>query len=131
MEPTTKQTETRNTRPESHAAKRIVGVFFSIVEVILALRFVFKILGANSENGFIKIIYDITQFFIVIFEGIFAKITISIGQSEGIFEPATLIAMLIIALVAWAVMKLMTPRKSSQVERTEITDHTKPDNQEK
>lgn len=131
MEPTTKQTETLNTRPESHAAKRIVGVFFSIVEVILALRFVFKLLGANSENGFIKIIYDITRFFIIIFEGIFAKITVSIGQSEGIFEPATLIAMLIIALVAWAVMRLMTPRKSSLVERTEITDHTKTDNQVK
>lgn len=117
MDPTTRQSETMNTKSESYTAKRIVGVIFSIIELILGFRFVFKLLGANPDNGFVKAIYSITQFFVDIFEGIFGKVAVT----GAVFEPATLIAMIIVALVAWLILKLMTPRKSSRTERTEIT----------
>ena len=115
MEPMMKQSETLSKEPESYAAKRIVGVIFAVIEIILGFRFVFKLLGANPDNGFVKFIYNITQFFVGIFEGIFSQ------SKSAAFEISTLIAMIIIALLAWIVLKLMTPRKSNLMERTEYT----------
>jgi heme/copper-type cytochrome/quinol oxidase subunit 4 len=123
MEQVTKQSETRNTEPESHTAKRIVGVIFAVVEVILAFRLIFKGLGANPTNGFVRGIYGVTQFLVGIFEGIFSRGTTSGAETTAIFEPATLIVMVVIALIAWAVLKLMTPHTGTRVERTEYTEH--------
>jgi heme/copper-type cytochrome/quinol oxidase subunit 4 len=123
MEQMTKQTETRNTEPESHTAKRIVGVIFAVVEVILAFRLIFKGLGANPTNGFVRGIYGVTQFLVGIFEGIFSRATTSGAETTAVFEPATLIVMVVIALIAWGVLKLMTPHTGTRVERTEYTEH--------
>jgi hypothetical protein len=121
MSQVTRQTETRNTQRDNSAGRRIVGVIFGLIEIILGLRLIFKLLGANPANGFVKAIYDITQFFVGLFEGIFAKVSIS-STTKAVFEPATLIAIILVALVAWLVMKLMTPRKIRQVESTEYTN---------
>lgn len=131
MEPVTRQTETLSTQPKSHTAKRVVGVIFGLIEIILAFRLIFKLLGANPENGFIKGIYNITQFFVGLFEGIFSKLTTSGVETKAIFEPATLIAIVVIAVIAWVVLKLMTPSKGTRVERTEFTGRTGPDNPQK
>src|SRR5665647_1732398 len=123
MEQMTKQTETRNTQLESHTAQRIVGIIFSVIEIILAFRLIFKLLGANPKNDFVHGIYAVTQFFVGIFEGIFSRVTTSGAETTAIFEPATLIAMVVIAVIAWVVLKLMTPRIGNRVERTEYTEH--------
>lgn len=128
MNQMTKQTEISNTRPEGYVAKRVVGVIFGFIEIVLGLRLIFKLLGANPNNGFIKLIHNITQFFVGIFEGIFAKITVN-AATKAVFEPATLIAIILVALVAWLVLKLMTPRKSNRFERTEYTNRTDTANQ--
>jgi len=117
MDKTTRQSETTSTKTESHAAKNIVGVIFAVIEIILGFRLVFKLLGANPDNGFVKVIYNVTQFFVGIFEGIFGKVT----DTGAVFEPATLIAMIIVALVAWLILMLVRPRKSSRTETTETT----------
>ncbi|MEA4889028.1 MAG: YggT family protein [Clostridiaceae bacterium] len=119
MEPMTRQSETLSTKPKSHTAKRIVGVIFGVIEIILGFRLIFKLLGANPNNGFIKIIYGITQFFVGIFESIFPKV--SVAGTQAVFEPATLIAIILIALLALIVMKLMTSRKSSSMVKNEFT----------
>jgi predicted lipid-binding transport protein (Tim44 family) len=98
-----------------------MGVIFGLIEIILAMRLIFKLLGANPSNGFIKFIYGITHLFTALFEGIFAEITIS-SSTKAVFEPATLIAIILVALIAWLVLKLMTPQKSNHVETTEYTN---------
>lgn len=115
------QTETHGSQEEAHPAKRIVGVIFSIFEVILALRIIFKLLGANEGNGFVQVIYNITNFFVGIFGGIFEKITIN-ADSNAVFEPAALIAIAVVALIALGVLKLMTPHTGSRVVRSEFSD---------
>jgi len=114
------QTETHRSRAETHPAKRIVSVIFSAIEIILGLRFILKLLGAGAQNSFVMFIYGITGFFVKLFEGIFSRVTIN-EASGAVFEPATLIAMVIIALIAWGVLKLMTPRTGSSVVKTDYT----------
>ena len=128
MEQMNKQVETRNTKQESHAAQRIVGTIFGIIEIALAFRLIFKLLGANPTNVFVQGIYTVTQFFVGIFEGIFSQATTSGAVTTAVFEPATLIAMVIIAVIAWIVLKLIKPRISIRSEKTEYTEN---DNQQK
>jgi len=114
--------ETRNTKQESLTARRIVGIIFGVIEIILALRLIFKLLGANAGNGFIKGLYAVTHILVGIFEGIFSKVTTSGIETKAVFEPATLITMVVIALIAWIVLKFMTPRKDTLMAKTEQTE---------
>lgn len=117
-----KKLETRNSSSEGSMPKRIVIVLFSLIEIILGFRFVFKLMGANPSNVFVKGLYDVTQFFVGIFEGIFAKITVSDAATKAVFEPATLIAIIVIGLIAWGIMKLMSQRTTREVKKTETTE---------
>lgn len=117
------QTETHGSQEEAHPAKRIVGVIFSIIEVILSLRIVFKLLGANADSGFVQVIYNITNFFVNIFGGIFEKVTIN-ADSNAVFEPAALIAIVVVGLIALGILKLMTPHTGSRVVRSEYSGPT-------
>jgi hypothetical protein len=122
MEQIRKQTETRNTKLNNDTAQRNVGIAFGVVEVILAFRLIFKILGANPDNGFVNGIYGITQPLIGIFEGIFSQVTTNGAETTAILEPATLILMIVIGLIAWLVLKLMTPKNDTRVEKTEFME---------
>jgi hypothetical protein len=117
------QTETHSAQAEAHPAKRIVGVIFSAIEIVLLLRFFLKLLGANAENIFMKILYGFTGIFVMIFEGIFSRVTID-ETSGAVFEPATLIAMIVIALIAWGVLKLMTRYTGRNVVKTQYSGPT-------
>ena len=123
MEQMTKRTEIMNTTMEGNTARRIVGVIVGVIEVVLAFRLIFKLLGANPNNQFVQIIYNITQFLVGMFEGIFSRVTASGAQTKAFFDPATLIAMVVIAIIAGFIMKLITPRNGTSVERAEFIDN--------
>jgi len=104
------QTNVRNTNSGSHLAQRLVGVFFGIIELILVLRMVLKLLGANSANVLIQGLYDVTQPLVGIFTSIFEQKNVNITETVGTFEPETLIAIVVVALIAMIVQKLIKPR---------------------
>ena len=87
---------------------QIVWYAFGILEALLALRFVLKLLGANPEAGFTNLIYSLTYPFAAPFLGVFKQSALS----GSVFEWTTLLAMLIYALVAWALVKLFVMSKS-------------------
>ncbi len=74
-----------------------------VLEVILVLRLLFRLLGANQGNGFISFLYGLSHIFVGAFNGIFNDQTIG---SRGVFEVSTLIAMLVYALIAWGIVAL-------------------------
>lgn len=81
---------------------QLVWYVLSILEALLAFRFVLKLLGANPAAGFTKFIYTITYPFTAPFLSVF-KVT----QVEGsIFEWTTLLAMFVFWLLAMAIIKL-------------------------
>lgn len=112
--------ETRQTITEGNIGRRIITVIFSLIEVMLGFRFFFKLIGANPENVFVKGLYAFTQFFVGIFEGIFSVATTPGAETEAVFEPATLIAIIVVALIAWAIMKLISSGSTSQVKSSQI-----------
>ena len=82
---------------------RITYFLLGVLEILLLLRFFFRLLGANQDNGFIMFLYNLSHVFVVAFNGIFNDQTL--GRS-GVFEVSTLIAMIIYALLAWGIVSL-------------------------
>jgi len=86
--------------------RRIAAVVWTIcgfVEIVVALRVLFKLLAANAGNGFVKFIYDLSGVFVDPFQGMVNNVT----SGSSILEINSLIAMLIFALIAWGVLKLV------------------------
>ncbi|GCE16040.1 hypothetical protein [Tengunoibacter tsumagoiensis] len=83
--------------------KSIVYFLLAVFEVIMALRLLFRFLGANQSNAFISFLYDLSHLFVGAFNGIFNDQTIG---NTGVFEVSTVIAMLVYALIAWGLVSL-------------------------
>lgn len=81
---------------------RITYYVLGVLEVILFLRFLFRLLGANEDNAFITFLYDLSHVFVGAFNGIFNDQ--ALGHS--VFETSTLVAMIIYALIAWGIVSL-------------------------
>ena len=92
------------------SAQRTVRTLFGVIEILLVFRLIFKGLGADTGNSFVKSIYSFTYYIVIIFEGIFTPFKIKIAETTGIIEPSTIIAIVTIGLTAYFVYKLMTPR---------------------
>jgi len=73
-----------------------------VLEVILLLRLLLRLLGANEVSGFVMFIYNLSHIFVVPFNGIFNDQ--ALGRS--VFETSTLIAMIVYALLAWGIVSL-------------------------
>lgn len=91
-------------------ASRVIALLFSVVEVLLLVRFVFKLFGANAGQGFVSAIYGITEPLVAPFRGIFA-------QPDGTqgFEIAALLSIaffLLVGALIVAVVRAVTGRQS-------------------
>lgn len=87
--------------------KSIVYYVLGIIEVLLAFRFIFKLLGANPNSGFVSFIYGVTSAFLLPFTGIFGTARANMDGTQAILEPATLVGMVIYAVIAWGIIKLI------------------------
>lgn len=95
------------TEEKSFTAKRVVYYILGIVEALLAFRLIFKILGANPESGFVSIIYSISRVFLIPFTAIFRSAATQGIETKAVLEPGTIIAMVVYALIAWGIAKLI------------------------
>ncbi len=123
-----RETETYKTRHDSNIAERVIYTVFGLISAVLAFRFIFKLLGANPDNIFVLGVYALTQPIVGIFEGIFSTATINGAETTALLEPATLIAMVVVALIAWFALKITTPRGGNRLNRIEYTKHNKSEN---
>ena len=81
----------------------MVYFLLGVLEVILGLRFIFRLLGANEGSSFTLALYNFSHVFVGPFNGIFNDQAIG---SKSVFELSTLVAMLIYALIAWGLVSL-------------------------
>jgi len=100
-------TEVRSVQQEPEREQRIftfkvtqlIWLFLGILEALIALRIGLKLIGANPESPIVALIYGLTYLFLFPFQGMVA--TPSAGSI--VLELSSLFAMLIYALIAWAV----------------------------
>jgi uncharacterized protein YggT (Ycf19 family) len=82
-------------------ARRVVALLFGILFVLLILRIVLLLLGANEGNGIVDGIYSITEPFVAPFRGVFSMDTIRpVGRS--VLDVAALVA-----LIGWILIELL------------------------
>lgn len=81
---------------------RIIYFVLAVLEVLLLLRFLFRLLGANQGSSFVMFLYNLTHVFVGPFNGIFNDQ--ALGQS--VFEFSTIVAMIVYALIAWGIVSL-------------------------
>src|SRR3989344_1969760 len=87
---------------------QIVWYILGLLEVLLAFRFVLKLLAANPGAGFSSFIYNLSYPFVAPFLNVFRRTQI-VGS---VFEWTTLLAMLVYWLVAWGIIKLFFMSKT-------------------
>ena len=87
-----------------------VSIFFYIVQTMLVFRFAFKLLGANESNRFVTLLYSTTAPVTRVFDGIFSEIFIENYEILHIFEPSSVIALVVTIIIAGIVNRLLVGR---------------------
>ena len=80
-----------------------VWYILGIIELLLAFRFILKLLGANPAAGFTSFIYNVSSVFAAPFLAVFRSSRIVEGS---VFEWTTLLAMVVYGIIAWGIIKL-------------------------
>ena|ERR1700682_3123179 len=84
-------------------ATAVVGFIVGIIDVLIAARFLGKLLGASSQSAFVHAIYQVSGVFVAPFTGIFGDT----GNKTNTFETASLVAIVVYAVVAWGIVVLI------------------------
>ena len=100
-----RQTVSRSTQVSGVViAQRIIWFFAGFIIVFLALRTLLLLLAANQGNFFVDFVYAIGGFFAAPFAGIFGSPT----YGQVYFDTASLVGIVVYALLAWGLTKLVT-----------------------
>ena len=83
-------------------ASRVIALVFTVVEVLLLVRFTFKLLGANADQPFSSAIYGITEPLVAPFRGIFTQ-----PAGTPVVEIAALLSIVFFVLVAALIVALV------------------------
>ena len=104
-------------REGSYNTRAVQAVWWIVgfIDVLVAIRFVLKLFGANLAAAFVRFMYDVTWPLVAPFHGIFN----TTQQGRSILEPESLVAIAIYALIGWGIVsliRLMTrPRSTTTV----------------
>ena len=77
----------------------------------MGLRLLLKLLGANPSSGFVDFIYSVTNVLTAPFDNIFNVATVDSAQVKSVFEPSIIVAMVVYALIAYGLRKLLSINK--------------------
>ena len=93
----------RRRRETLAKATQIIWLVTGILEALIGIRFILRLLAANPQAGFARFIYGITSVFLAPFLPLFED-----PSANGwVLEVSSLVAMLVYALGAWGVVRVM------------------------
>ena len=101
-----KPTKRESTGPQT--IEYVIYFLFGALDILLVFRFVLRLLGAGTGSSFVNFIYNLSAAFIWPFQGIFSSTVAPGAETVSVFEPATLIAIIVYAIVAWGIVKLIS-----------------------
>jgi uncharacterized membrane protein len=82
---------------------RIIWTVLSVLEILLGLRFILKLIGANPASGFTIFIYGFSG----LFTGPFTSLLGSPSFEGSVLEITTLIAMVVYLLLFWIIARVV------------------------
>lgn len=83
--------------------QQAIYLLFGVLESLIAIRFLLRLFGADPTAPFSSAILAITAPFVAPFVGVFPN-----TQASGsVFEPASLLAIVIYGLLAWLIAKIV------------------------
>ena len=85
-------------------ATEVIYLVFGIINGLLLIRVVLKLLAANPLAGFSKFIYGLTDVFLAPFRNLLPTVG---GGSGAVLEMSTVIAIIVYALIGWALARLI------------------------
>jgi uncharacterized protein YggT (Ycf19 family) len=91
-------------------ATRVIALVFTVLEVLLLIRFTLKLFGANADQSLVSAIYGVTEPLVAPFRGIFAQ-----PAGTPVIEIATILSIIFFVLVAAlivAVVRAVTGRRA-------------------
>jgi len=103
----TRKVNTEVTADGKSIAGNVVWYILGVIEILLAFKFVLKLLSASPSSGFVDFIYTVTGILTAPFDSIFGVTTTTSGDVRSVFEPSILVAIAVYALVAWGIVKLI------------------------
>ena len=83
-------------------ANRVIALVFTVLEVLLLVRFTLKLFGANAEQALVSAIYGITEPLVAPFRGIFAQ-----PAGAPVVEIAALLSIIFFVLVAALIVAIV------------------------
>jgi predicted ATPase len=84
-------------------AAAVVGFVVGLVDVLIAARFLGKLLGASVQSAFVHFIYQVSSVMVAPFTGIFGDT----GTKTNTFETASLVAIVVYAVIGWGLVVLI------------------------
>jgi YggT family protein len=82
----------------------IVYFLFGILELLLALRVLLRLFGANPANGFANFIYTLSGPFVALFASLLGNPALS---TASVLEITTIVAMIVYGILAWLITRLI------------------------
>jgi hypothetical protein len=92
---------------KSQSYEYLIYFLFGALDILLAFRLVLKVAGASINSAFVAGIYGLSGIFTWPFEGIFRKGFTQGIETTSVLEPATIVAILVYAILAWGIVKLV------------------------
>jgi uncharacterized protein YggT (Ycf19 family) len=85
-------------------AMELIYLAFGIIDGLLVIRLILRLLAANPLAGFSKFIYGMTDVFLAPFRNLLPTVG---GGSGSVLEMSTVIAIIVYALIGWALARLI------------------------
>lgn len=96
-------------------AIQVIWWVVGLIEVLIGIRFLLKLFGANPASAFVSFMYNLTWPLVAPFHGIFN----TTQQGRSVFEPESIVAALIYLLLGWGIVSLIRllsrPRSTTTV----------------
>ena len=93
----------REQRIFTFKASQLIWLVFGTLEVLIALRIGLMLVGANPGSPIVALIYGITGLFLLPFAGLIGSPTVG----SMVLEISSMFAMLIYALIAWMIERMV------------------------
>ena len=90
-------------RESVYKVVQFVWLLFGALEGLIVIRILLKLIGANPGSWFAALVYQLSDLFLWPFQ----NLTVNPAFGNFVFELTSLIALLVYALIAWGLVRLI------------------------